>query len=81
MGHILVIRWALEVGEDGYLSQFLTGSLVVSVFKPPFSRIEGQIHVSGSRCLIHWSSRHKSCDKGLEAVEKQPWSATIMAMT
>jgi hypothetical protein len=36
-------------------------------------------------CLIHWLThpdfRRKSCEKGLEAVTKQPQDATMMAMT
>jgi hypothetical protein len=45
----------------------------------------GKPAVSGSRCLIHWSNRpdfrRKGCDKGLEAVTKQPRGATMMVMT
>ena len=38
--------------------------------------------MSGFKCLIHLSTHHcKSCDKGLEAVTKQPQGATMMAMT
>ena len=36
-------------------------------------------------CLIHWLTHpdflRKSCDKGLEAVTKQPLGATMMAKT
>jgi hypothetical protein len=35
-------QWALEVGEGGFLSQFLMGSVVVFVFKTPFARLGGQ---------------------------------------
>ena len=30
MGHISVMQWAFEVGEGGFLSQFLMGSVVGS---------------------------------------------------
>ena len=42
MGHISVMRWAFEVGEGGFLSQFLMGSVVVFDFKTPFARLGGQ---------------------------------------
>ena len=53
MGHISVMGWALEVGEGGFLSQFLTRSVVVSVFKAPIARLGGRnprfwLHVPNS---------------------------------
>ena len=74
-------------GEYGFLSQpeVLRGGVVGLDFKTPFARLEGQTPVSGSRCLIHWLThpdfQRKSCDKGLEAVTKQPRGAAVMAMT
>jgi hypothetical protein len=55
MGHISVMLWALEVGEGGFLSQFLTRSVVVLSFTGPQSHVlRVKTPVSGSRCLIHW---------------------------
>ena len=57
MGHISVMRRALEVEKGGFLSQFLTRSVVtvsvVSVFKTPIARVGGQnprfwLHVPNS---------------------------------
>jgi hypothetical protein len=74
MGHISVMRWALEVGEGGFLSQFWMGSVLIFVSKIPFPRLGGQTPDSGSRWLIHYLThtdfRRKSCDKGLETVKK-----------
>jgi hypothetical protein len=74
MGHILMMLRAFEVWEGGFLSQFLMGSVVISVFKTPFARLGVKTAVSGFRFLIHWSThphfRRNGCDKGLEALEK-----------
>ncbi len=37
-----VMRWAFEVGEGGFLSQFLMGSVVAFDFETPFARLVGQ---------------------------------------
>jgi hypothetical protein len=85
VGHISVMLWALEVGEGWFLSQFLMGNVLDFVFKTPFARVGAQKPVSDSMCLIHWLPHpdflRKSCDKGLEAVTKQPLGTTMMAMT
>jgi hypothetical protein len=86
MGHISVMRWALEVEKGGFLSQLLMGGFRVVISRPR-SHVLGvkpPEAVSASRCLIHWlphpDFRGKSCDKGLEAVTKQPRGASMMAM-
>jgi hypothetical protein len=53
MGHISMMLWAWEVGEGGVLSQFLTRSVVDSVYKTPIARLGGQnpcfwLHVPNS---------------------------------
>ena len=59
--------------------------LWVLISRPRSHVLRVKTPVSGSRCLIHWLThpdfRRKSCDKGLEAVTKQPRGATMMAMT
>ena len=86
MGHISVMLWALEVGEGGFLSQFLTRSVVVLSFTGPQSHVlRVKTPVSGSMCLIHWLTHpdfwRKSCDKGLDVVTKHSRGATMMAKT
>jgi hypothetical protein len=85
MGHISVMLWALEVGEGGLLSQFLWGMLWILFSRPHLHVLGLKTPVSGSMCLIHWLPHpdflRKSCDKGLEAVTKQPLGTTMMAMT
>ena len=59
--------------------------LWVLISRPRSHVLRVKTPVSGSRCLIHWLThpdfQRKSCDKGLEAVTKQPRGAAVRAMT